>query len=125
MPGPIDPYTWRAYYDDGTTLDEEPEDGSRRNAFADIDQSRLVALEIIPVREGFHGFVQRIDRARGQRLILFRRRAIRLSMETGEQEHEPSVMCVGWQRTVGGENVSSYTWFFPDGSSLNTDADVV
>ena len=103
-------FLWRAHYSDDDWLTEEPGLG-----FASIDQSRLVALELIPLSSGLpHPFLAVTPDARP---IFFRRRFVEKSLESGEErEYAPDITVLGWQMTVAGRNIQSLTAFYADGS---------
>lgn len=100
-----DGWTWRVHYSDGTTFDEYEADGTAHR-FREVDNSRVVVVELLPCREGLAAHAVRIDARAGMRPIFFRRAHLH---------------CLGWQKTVSGNNVASYTYYCPDGSSVTTD----
>jgi hypothetical protein len=112
-----DKHRWLAHYSDETTLAEHDESG-RAVGFAAVDQSRLVALEYIPV-SGEGGATVRLPA--GARPILFRRRHVHASVieETSVVGHVIEV--IGWQMTIDGTNVKSLLALYDDGSVLLTD----
>lgn len=144
-------FVWRVHYDDGTVFDEyewieapklladertvdadpDPNDLAQGDiseghwqdhGFAEVDMARVVAVELIPQREDLAHHLVKIDTSRGQRPIFFRRRYINLDPVTfEEQRNRMSATCLGWQNTVNGSNVASYTFYFDNGSSLVTD----
>lgn len=114
-----DLWTWRAHYRDGSTLDEFDADG-RDHGFADVDQSRLAAFELLPAADGLQRAVLLVTG--DLRPIFFRRRTVTVS-QSGESEEPVSIHVLGWQRTVAGQNVKSFTAYYPDGSVLVTDDD--
>ena len=119
-----DGHHWRAQYDDGSHLDEHDADG-RGVGFASVDQSRLVALELLP-QSG--GIPYRLQLGEGMRPIFFRRRAVTVNPSDGVPEDERVIdrktsTVIGWQRTVEGRNVKSLVVLLPDGSVLLTDDD--
>lgn len=108
-----DDYLWRGHYSDQTTIDEIGPDGVPR-PFADIDLSRLKALELI----GERSYVVPISP--GIRPIFFRRRRIETTMD-GAEVGRSTITCIGWQKTERGRNVQSFLFLFPDGSSVLSD----
>jgi hypothetical protein len=85
MPRPL---TWRACYNDGSSLPQISPDGGE-NRYADIDRSRLTTFALEDGR-GERVFALHLDR--GQRLIYRRRFFVR------EQSGERVVFhLVGWQ----------------------------
>ncbi len=114
-----DSYSWVALYSNGETLGEHDGGGQ---PFAAVDLSRLAAVVLVPNRPGFPQIHVRIGP--GMRPIFFRRRSIALDPNSGESSHLPSVTVIGWQKTVAGRNVKSFTWIFDeDGSIALTDQD--
>jgi hypothetical protein len=112
-----DLWNWVAHYNDETCLHEVDENG--QHGFADVDQSRLVAFQLIPNREGLPSPVLKITP--DIRPIFFRRRTVTIDPANGGEVGRSCVHCLGWQTTVKGTNVASYTFFFEDGSVLITD----
>lgn len=91
---------WEARYTDGTTLPQYHEDG-RENRYADIDRARLASFAVLSDDGQRLIFEMHLDpRAR----LIFRRR-----VEQGPG-HRMVVHMIGWQRTVGGENVQSIAY---------------
>ncbi len=118
-------YVWEAVYDNGAaSLNEweRKEDGNVvKHWFADIDLKRCTAFVLHALVPGLRDLALKIDRESGQRPIFFRRYPSELNLQTGETiKHEP-IHVIGWQRTVAGRNVASYTFVFPDGSILLSD----
>lgn len=56
----------------------------------------------------------------GKRWILMSRVRGILNQGTG-QESEIRLYFLGWQKTVGGENVKSITWIYPNGMTENAE----
>lgn len=108
-----DNFSWRAHYNDGTVLDEEG------HGFADVDQNKLTAFELIPNVPGRNGYVLKCTPE--IRPIFFRRRTLTVSMQSGKEIGRSCIHCLGWQKTVKGVNVASYTFIFEDGSVVVTD----
>lgn len=93
---------WVAYYSDGSSLPQYNADGSE-NKYQDIDRSRLESFALWQdSTKVFHLHIEP-----GQRLI-YRRRV--------EMPQGTSVYLVGWQQTVGTENIQSIAYVFPNGS---------
>jgi hypothetical protein len=83
---------WRAVYQDGTYLDA--------GTYTDIDRARLASFCL--VRDGVVVF--QLVLQEGQRLI-WRKRTI-VTPGAGEQVWH----LVGWQKTVGGENIQCISY---------------
>lgn len=108
-------FTWLVHYTDGTTLSEDD-----AGSFAGVDMGRVGAVELIPNQEGMPSVAVKIEP--GSRPIFFRRRKQIVPLEDVSQVIEAwTVTVVGWQKTVRGVNVSSYLYFFSDGSVLASD----
>lgn len=90
------PIQWRAHYSDGTSFPQYNPEGTE-NRYADIDKGRLIAFEL--EQDDRPIFCMHLDA--GARLI-YRRRVF---MRPGEGQIV--FYLVGWQKTVGGENVQS------------------
>lgn len=115
-----DGWTWCVHYSDGTTFDEYGADG-REHGFREVDNSRVVAVELVPQHDGLVGHVVKIDAPAGMRPICFRRRSRLVNLDSGTDAAGPVIHCIGWQKTVNGKNVASYLFIFQDGSTLTTD----
>lgn len=91
---------WVAQYED-ELFPQYNEDGTE-NKYADIDRERLTAFSL--VRES--GILIRLHLDKGQRLIYRRRVEVRPGDKT--------TVCylVGWQKTIGNENVQSIACIF-------------
>lgn len=91
---------WVAQYEN-ELFPQYNEDGTE-NKYADIDRERLTAFSL--VRDG--GILIRLHLDKGQRLI-YRRR---VEMRPGDK----MTVCylIGWQKTVGGENIQSIACIF-------------
>lgn len=115
-----DTWHWRAWYSDGTFLDEYDEAGQSRG-FAQVDQSRCVAFELRAQHCGVQDIVLAIPS--DARPIFFRRRNIigTTSEEGFHETHRTANTVLGFQKTIGGRNVKSLTVFMHDGSVLITD----
>ncbi len=105
-----DTYTWRAVYDDERTCIQE----NAENSFAEVDQSRVKAVLLLPL-QGCSS--HRVDIPDGATAVFFRRRSITLNPNTDEQQSRTTVHCIGWKR--GSEAV--YLFVMDDGSTLLTD----
>ena len=95
---------WRAVYTDGTYLDsKDAEEG-----YKSIDRTRLASFCLM--KDGkvfFHLILQK-----GQRLI-WRKRGI---LTPGQPERVWHL--VGWQKTVGGENIQCISYISEDDGSV-------
>lgn len=123
-----DAWFWRMHYRDGSTLEEFDGDG-QDHGFAEVAISEVIAVELLPLREGLPSHVMLIDLAAGQRPIFFRRRLHPLIMTGDGAARElarVSATVIGWQQTVRRKNVAHFTAFFEDGSSFAcTDRDTL
>lgn len=92
---------WRAVYDDGTSLSQYNDDGTE-NLYADIDRSRLAEFQIIDSDRGRlrHALLLNDPRKR----LIWRRRT-----QTYQDGGSASFHLVGWQITIGDENIQSVT----------------
>ena len=99
-----DIFTWKANYNDETSLSQYT--GNTTNKYPDIDRSKLVSFEILKYNKPFFMLYLEDDRR-----LIYRRRCF-MNMMTKETH---SVLIVGWQKTVGGENVQSINYLFEDG----------
>lgn len=115
-----DLYTWRVTYDDTTVFNEIDETGAE-HGFAEVDLTRVHTVAWLPDHSGLQPIVVQIDPATGQRPILFRRRVLSINPGSGEELDRSCVHVLGWQRTINGRNVASYTFILPDGSILLSD----
>ena len=100
--------TWTAHYADGTTLPQH--EGDKENRYLDIDRSRLVAFSLR--KDGQDVLTVHLDP--GMRLIYRRRVFLRLGADA------PTVFyLVGWQKTVGGENVQAISVIAEDSGKVH------
>jgi hypothetical protein len=104
---------WLAVYSDGNVLPQFNQDGSQ-NAYGDIERSKLSEFHLMDPLTGDVFFSMALEP--GQRLI-YRRR---VSMDGQSGLVNWVVYLVGWQETVGGKNVQSLNWIFPNGQIINT-----
>lgn len=98
-----DVYTWIAHYRDGGMLaeiDDQP--------WASVDQSRLVAIEIVPCAEGFAPIGVQVGDCVG---VFFRRRSIEIDMTTGEQTAS-TITVIGRDDGL----TKNLLYIYPDGS---------
>ncbi|MCP6727577.1 MAG: hypothetical protein KJI69_06215 [Patescibacteria group bacterium] len=95
--------TWKAVYPEGC-LNQYNEDGSV-NKYTDIDRSKLHSFELHKGEQ----LIFRLILEEGQRLIFRRRVAQNLKGD------KFVVYLVGWQKTIGGENIQSISYVFEDG----------
>jgi len=98
-------FTWCAIYNDGTTVSETSDNG-----FADVDQSRVKNLVLLPATEGIEP--QHMDIPSGASPIFFRRRKILL-----QDGQRTTIHCIGWKR--GDEAI--YLFISDSGDTLLTD----
>jgi hypothetical protein len=91
----VDIWHWRARYTDGSVIDEY--DRPEGRGFAEVEQHRLAAVELVPQRPGLAAPCVEIDVSRGLRPVFFRRRTIELSLSGGEAAHA-TVTALGWAR---------------------------
>lgn len=122
--GEPDLWLWRAYYKDGTFLDELDADGTL-HGFKDVDLEKCVALQWIPTVEGLPAPHVRINLDKGERGLLFRRRGRIFDPNIGRDIGAmPVYHCIGWE--VPNEDPSlapvhaSYLFLFEDGSIMMT-----
>ncbi len=104
-----DVYTWRAVYHDEQTCITE----NAHNSFADVDQSRVKVVLLLPLAGGSS---HRIDIPQDAQAVFFRRRSIALNPNTDEQQARPTVHCIGWKR----DTETVYLFVMSDGSTLLT-----
>jgi hypothetical protein len=97
-------YTWRATYKDGTVFDKSKDDALSVDR---LDRKQLKQFELVN-QTGKSLMTLHLDP--GQRLI-YRMRGD-LDRGTGKD-----LVChlLGWQQTVGGQNVQSILYVFEDG----------
>ena len=113
-----DPWVWRVEWDDGSTLDEFDADAPDGRGWANVqahDPARtLVRVLLIPTRDGLPTHVVTRKRDGDASVVIFRRRRLLVSAETGEQvgAHDPITIAL-----CGGV----YTFFFADGSVVVSD----
>ncbi|MGZ6360766.1 MAG: hypothetical protein ACXWP0_03695 [Ktedonobacterales bacterium] len=116
-----DGWTWRVHYSDGSMFDEYDANGNE-HGFAEVENSRVVAVELQPQHPDVCGHVVKIDASRdAMRPIFFRRRSRIVNLETGGDTTGAVIHCIGWHKTVNGRNIAAYTFIFADGSTLTTD----
>jgi len=117
-----DLWSWVATYTDATQVAEYDADG-REHAFREVDLPRVASVALVPTVEGLPLHVVHLQPDLGQRPIFFRRRQRLLDLATGEEGATATIHVLGWQQTVGSANVKSLTYFFEDGSSLQSSDD--
>lgn len=96
---------WKAIYLDGSSLNQYNEDGSF-NKYTDIDRSLMEFFEFY----GEKGLILRVHLGDNKRLI-YRRRVTQDAL----RGIIGVVYLVGWQKTIGSENVQSICYIFEDG----------
>jgi hypothetical protein len=103
----LEAYTWRAIYDEKSYHQETEE-----NCFADVDQSRVIALLLIPLQE--NRVPHRVDIPRGAQAVFFRRRTLEINPLSGQEYDRPSISCIGWKS----DESEVYLFVLADGSTL-------
>lgn len=99
-----DQYTWRANYNDSTSLRQIDPDGTK-HAYADIDRTKLVSFELL---EG-ENVVLSVPFDPGEKLIWRRR------VEMNSAGVVATVHIIGKQATVDGQNRQVVFGLHPDG----------
>lgn len=107
-------FSWIAVYGEDDFLYQFPDDGTE-NSYASIERDRLKEFHVIDKRTRRTIVAIAFDNP-NQRLIY--RKRISMSGISGDKQWE--ICLVGWQRSIGGENVQSLNWIFPDGSLIQT-----
>jgi hypothetical protein len=115
------PWNWRAHYNDGTKLDEW--ENNTEHGWKDVDLDRLVAFELIPDYDCLHLPRPTLSITPTMRPIFFRRNRVEIDPNGGNEVGRIVVPCLGWQKTIEGVNVKSFTFYFEDGSVVVTDDD--
>ncbi len=105
----LETYTWRVVYHDERGGIHE----NAANSFADVDQSRVKSLFLVPLRGGPP---HRVSIPKGAQPLFFRRRRIELNPNTDEQTHK-TVHCIGWKR----DDEAVYLFVLDDNSTLLSD----
>lgn len=121
-------YVWTAIYTDdgeGETLPEYERNRHTgevtQHAFSHIDLIRCRGLVLQSLSAACRDISVKITPEEGMRPIFFRRHPTEFDFITGEVRKLAPIHVLGWQRTVAGQNVSSYVYIFPDGSLLLSD----
>jgi len=108
---------WKAVYDDGTELLQFEEDGTE-NKYVDIDRHRLKFFDL------FKGtrLIFRLHLEEGRRLICRARHSGKIKTMILRSKTKPAplkpaetIWLVGWQQTIGGENIQDIAYIFEDG----------
>ena len=110
-----DKYTWQAVYNDGISLWECNSERIIIAKYSQIDRSNLIKFNIYETEKlGTQDLklVISLDIKSGYRLIWRKRRHQRM---IGPQVPFKTVYLVGWQATIGGENVQSIIYLYEDG----------
>jgi hypothetical protein len=107
-------WTWVVVYNDGSMFAEFMDDGD--HGFLEVDQARVIAVTLVPLRENLSPLEVRIDPTKNQRAIFFSRHTIDKTGDTTMLIH-----CIGRQETVAGKNVSIYLFIDDSGTVLLTD----
>lgn len=106
-------FRWVAHYNDGRALYQEKPDGSK-HTYADIERDKLVAFDLWVGDR----LIVRVD-LRPDRLGDSPKRLIwRMRHLMNDKGRDDVIHLVGWQRTVGGENVQAICYVFEDGAVL-------
>jgi hypothetical protein len=103
----LEAYTWRAVYGERSYHQETAE-----NCFADVDQSRVIALLLIPLQEG--GIAHMVSIPHGAQAVFFRRRRMAINPLSGDGHDQPTVHCIGWKS----DESEAYLFVRLDGSTL-------
>jgi hypothetical protein len=113
-------YRWVVLYNDGTAETEDVLGG-----WANVQQDKLVGIQLLPNRSGLHQHVVYVNTQEGQRGIVLRKRIATVDpLAQQEIGGRQTIHCIGWQKTVEGTNVKSMLWVFDDGSTILTDRDI-
>lgn len=104
---------WVAVYGQDEFFRQFNEDDTE-NKYMDIDRKKLIEFHILDRGTGKTVFALALEPE--QRLIFRRRNSLNAS--TGDMNW--TIYLVGWQQTVGGKNIQSLNWIFPDGSIIAT-----
>jgi len=96
---------WRAWYSDGTYLDQI----SGEDQYSKIDRTRLNAFEIF--RDNKSLLRVWFDDDKRKKLI-YRRR---VQKDLGSGEIKSVVYLVGWHMKIGNESIQSINYIFEDG----------
>src|SRR6476659_7020426 len=100
----LDLWLWRAYFNDGTFVDEMDAQG-RARGWSIVDRERCVAVQWIPTREGLPAPHVRLRLDVGERAVMFRRRGRIFDPNVGRDIGPmPTYHCIGWE--VPNENPS-------------------
>jgi hypothetical protein len=110
-------YTWKAFYKDGTSLQEIDDNGKDIGTGA-IDYNNVEEIHVIPLKSGLPAHKIKIHPP-DERLIAFARRVIML----GEDSVSHTIWVMGWQRTDNGKNTKTMLFIYPDGSVKLTSED--
>ena len=102
------PYSWVAWYNDGTFLEQGSYQDSKFD-YAAIDRNKLAAFEIREIENKKTIFKLHLEP--GQRLIY--RRRVWQDFNTGQIIGY--VYMVGWQQTIEGRNIQAIAHILPDG----------
>lgn len=113
LPQPqLDALTWEAVYRDGTSLWEH-----EHNTYKDIDRTRLITFRVYAtnqIEDPAKKPILTLELKPEYRLIWRKRRLQRLFGTTPFM----TIYLVGWQATIGGKNVQSILYMYPDGTLI-------
>ncbi len=120
---PADLWHWRAWYRDGSVLNEY--DAAGKHGFKEINLQEVVAFELVPQYNGYAAIHVRIDKP-GMEPVFFRRRTIPISIDGQQlpgmpQMAQTTIHILGWKRSINGQEIGSYTFLYEDGSILVSD----
>ena len=124
-----DAWHWVAHYTDNGTIGEYEldDDGNEvAHSWQHIDMSKFHYLELIPQRPWLGRHILALPD--GARPIFFRRRLALQELDSQQVVDSGirPITCIGWQKTVEGKNVASFTFLLEDGTSvLSDDRDAV
>lgn len=104
--------TWRAVYDDGSSLPQIAA-GGLRHRYQDIERDRLVCFDLL---RG-DAVLVRVDMRDDSGGSLGPKRLIwRMRKELNDKGHRSCVHLAGWQRLVNGRNVQAIAYVFDNGA---------
>lgn len=106
-------YKWKAHYSDGTFLNQ----GSHQ--YEVIDRIKLIGFEVLDESTDKQIFYLKL--LPKQRLIYRQVVFGSFNNRTKEQRELIRYWMVGWQMTVGGQNIQSLNYIDPDGKIIQAD----
>jgi len=125
-------YYWIAFYKDKTVLPQFDFETGKENLFSDIVQAKLESIGWFPftqeladqiAKTGLIVYARQLPIFKtkitnGQRLILFRRNTVSVSLKTGEMKGRKTFYLLGWQQTVNGSNIKAILKIDENGNAL-------